>query len=292
MKKNLTTNYDDRQYMLAEDYELYYYSDVKPKNRTLIHTHPYYEFYFFLEGHAEAIVNKNHYILSYGDIVIVPPSTPHGIKVKDYEIPYRRFDLWVSPDFFDMINRSSSDYSYVIDNVFRYDRFRIRTDHITFNTILSKLFSVIEEQNGERFGKKTKLYLSVSEILFSINRIAYEQQEDIPLSHESLYQSICSYIEHHIDEDLSLDNLAAHFFLSKFYISHVFKDNIGISIHQYIKKKRLQLCHDAILGNLSINDVYQTYGFDDYSSFYRAFKKEYGISPGELKKRSIPHLAP
>ncbi|MCR5733714.1 MAG: AraC family transcriptional regulator [Lachnospiraceae bacterium] len=287
MKKDLTTKYDDRQYMEAEDFELFYYCDTKPHHRTILHTHPYYEFYFFMEGHAEMIVGDNHYIPSCGDIIIVQPGMPHGVKVRDFDIPYRRFVLWISEAFYSGLQSSSDDYSYVAENAVRYDRHRIHTEQIVFNSILAKLFSMVEEMKGSRFGKKTRLDLSLSDLVFSINRISHEQQEEVPVSSETLYQSICSYIEQHIDEDLSLDNIAGHFFLSKFYISHVFKENIGISIHQYIKKKRLQLCHDAIVGNLPITEVCQTYGFDDYSSFYRAFKKEYDISPKELRRRSL-----
>ncbi len=45
------------------------------------------------------------------------------------------------------------------------------------------------------------------------------------------------YIEEHLDEELTLEKLAGEFFVSKYYIAHIFKENIGLSIHQYIMKK-------------------------------------------------------
>ena len=84
-----------------------------------------------------------------------------------------------------------------------------------------------------------------------------------------------------------MDTLAKKFFVSKYHIAHVFKENIGLSIHQYITKKRLDLCQEAISGGMSIKDAYHQYGFGDYSSFFRAFKKEYGISPKDYRDMQI-----
>ena len=103
----------------------------------------------------------------------------------------------------------------------------------------------------------------------------------------NLYQGLADYIEENLDGDLSLENLAKQFYVSKYHIAHVFKDSTGLSIHQYITKKRLSACRDAILGDVGISEVYPMFGFGDYSSFYRAFKKEYGISPKEFKDMQV-----
>ena len=76
--------------------------------------------------------------------------------------------------------------------------------------------------------------------------------------------------------------------MSKYYIAHLFKDHIGMSIHQYIAKKRVNACREAILGGMKISDVCLRYGYQDYSGFYRAFKKEFGISPRECLELEKP----
>ena len=66
MKKNLQTTFSTRQYMLSKDFEIYYYSDSHDDNlrsKVRIHTHDYYEFYFFLEGNVSIQINDSEYPL-------------------------------------------------------------------------------------------------------------------------------------------------------------------------------------------------------------------------------------
>ena len=108
----------------------------------------------------------------------------------------------------------------------------------------------------------------------------------VPVAYENvLYLNLCDYINNHLSEDLSLDKLASFFYSSKYHISHVFKDNMGISIHQYIIKKRLHASKNGILSGIPFTELYHQYGFSDYTSFYRAFKKEFGLSPKEFREQ-------
>ena len=75
--------------------------------------------------------------------------------------------------------------------------------------------------------------------------------------------------------------------MSGFYFAHVFKEQGGISVHQYILKKRMQASREAILGGENISQVYERFGFRDYSSFYRAFRREYGMSPKEYREERL-----
>ena len=147
------------------------------------------------------------------------------------------------------------------------------------------MFSLIDETHSERFAKEAKILVLLSDFMLIINRFVYEanNHNELDEDNSTLYQAIIQYIETHIDEDLSLDVLSQKFHVSKFHLSHLFTDEAGLSIHKYITKKRLSMCLDAILSGHEISDICSTYGFTDYSVFYRAFVKEYGKSPKKYR---------
>ncbi len=284
MKKNLRTAFNNRQYMLSKDFEIYYYSDTNIKNVN-DHTHNYYEFYFLIDGSVSINISGKDYPVSAGDMIVIPPNVMHHVNILDQSIPYKRFVFWITKEYCAELMKQSPDYGYLMQLVSIPKKYIHHYDVIAFNSLQSKVFQLIEEIHSNRFGRAAKISLCVNDLILHLNRTVYEiEHPKSPKEEQSLYQNLLSFIEGHIDEDLSLDLLANEFYVSKYHISHVFKENIGLSIYQYILKKRLALCKDAILANSKISETYLKCGFKDYSSFFRAFKKEYGISPKEYQE--------
>ena len=291
MKKKLQTAFQSRQYMLSRDFELYYYDDRNLK-KIEAHTHNYYEFYFFIEGDISMQIGGDIFPVRFGDAMVIPPHVPHRAIIHNSSVPYRRFVFWISTEFYEALKQTSPYYSYAIEYAKITQKYICHFDQIAFNTIQSKILRLLEEMQSERFGKDLQITLYVDDLILSVNRLIHDIIEPKErTSDASLYTNLIDYIEEHLEDDLSLETLADEFYISKYHIAHVFKDNIGLSIHQYITKKRLARCKEAIRTKMNITEVYHTYGFGDYSSFYRAFKKEFGISPKEYRDMQI-EIAP
>lgn len=284
MKKKLQTAFSTRQYMLSKDFELYYYNDSK-NSQVKKHGHNYYEFYFFLEGDVLIDIGGSVFPLTPGDVVLIPPKVKHQALIQDTKTPYRRFVFWISEEYCNQLVELSTDYAYLMQHVMVAKNYIFHQDPITFNEIQSKVFRILEEIHSDRYGREAMMALCIQDLLLLLNRRVYEANHPVSKGEaKELYQNLLMYIEDHLEDSMTLDQLAREFYVSKYHIAHVFKENVGMSIHQYITKKRLAACRDAILGGTGITEAYLMFGFGDYTSFYRAFKKEYGMSPKEYKE--------
>ncbi|MBQ8076482.1 MAG: helix-turn-helix domain-containing protein [Oscillospiraceae bacterium] len=285
--KRIRSDFNSRQYMLAEDFELYYYSDVNFQN-VGSHSHAYYEVYLFSEGCVDMVIDGKTCSLRAGDMIIVPPQTMHRAIIKNREVPYQRFVFWVSKDYCERLSKESEDYLYLFRHAEKEKEYVYHLNLLDFNGIRGKLSALLEELHTNRFGRDTQIDLSVRDLVLTLNRMIYQQKHPMTRRENlSSYQAITEYISNHLEEDLSLDALSREFYLNKYYIGHLIQENTGVSLHQYILKKRLAACCDAMLGGQSIGSCCARYGFLNYSSFYRAFRKEYAMSPSEfLQNRS------
>lgn len=99
--------------------------------------------------------------------------------------------------------------------------------------------------------------------------------------HHLMLDEVFLYIQAHLTEELTLERLEKEFFVSHEHIAREFKRQTGQTVHRYIVKARLDRCCSLIEQGLPLTEVYKMSGFGGYNHFFRAFKKEYGMTPSE-----------
>ena len=87
-------------------------------------------------------------------------------------------------------------------------------------------------------------------------------------------EDILAYINQNISLGITVEQLAAHFFLSESYICRIFKQATGTTINKYVTARRISIAKAHLNEGDSVGDAFEKSGFGDYSSFFKAFTKE------------------
>lgn len=275
-----------RQIMTERFYEYHHYYNDKP---VLVdfHQHTFYEIFIFISGNVNYIIEGRNYKLRPGDILLTNNSDIHRPEILPSKQPYERIVLWLNDNFFDGLRNIGEDLTACFRDASRRDYRLFRPNEAQMNKIRAVCNTIEQERVNSLLGNQVMTYASVMEILVLLSRAYYEisdsAQQDVTENEQ--VNRIVAYINSHLNENLSLDSLSDHFYISKYYLSHRFKQFTGLSLYQFILKKRLIVARNMLIEGKSVTEAYEECGFGDYSNFLKAFKREFGQKPSDLVKK-------
>ena len=249
----------DASRLRSRGYEVVRTREVFPGERMLQH-HEHYEVAMVWDGAMSYRVGDRVYHLTNGDIVLIAPGEPHQpIPEVDQGI-CERVLLWIDadPDRRSCL-RFADEASWRIGEL---------------------LDRCIRESESAEEGAGMMADAIMMQVLILINRLHRRTIRSVRRDRsEALVSGVLAYINEHYADELTLDSLANRFFISKYHLSREFGRIVGIPVHRYIIQKRLVVAKQMLSEGRSSSAVYQHCGFGDYSNFYRAFRREYGVSP-------------
>lgn len=275
-------NFDPRQVMRRDTFEVFHYRDPRP-GFVEVHHHDFYEVYFLLEGEVAYWVEGRVIRLQPGDLLFINPMELHR-PVTDPEKPVcERFVLWVNRDYLESLSTPQVRLSGCFDNNLPNHSHLIRPGSTERAVLTARMGELVRESYGRDFGSSLSAQGIFLQLMVQLNRLARgaeSRQEGEELS--PLVERAMQYIGENLQNELSLEEIAGALFVSKYHLSHAFSREVGVSAYRYIMLRRLMLARQLLLAGEPAGQVCRNCGFSDYTSFYRAFKSEYGISPREL----------
>lgn len=249
--------------------------------RVSLHSHNYYEIiYCRTSSGVEYLVGSDRYRLQKGDIVLVPPGVSHRpILPERMTVPYERDVLWISTDFFDYVEGIAPDPTAAN----RDHSVPIRTAGTRWEFLGDLFRTGVLEEEEKRPGWEAAV-LGNTLMIFTHMKRAYIERSTGTMKAEKpeLLDRITAYIEQNYAVHITIDELARQFYVSNSTISHLFKQKMGVSLYRYITQRRLIAAKILITDKVPMEEIARIVGFADYSTFYRAFKQEYGISPRQF----------
>lgn len=118
---------------------------------------------------------------------------------------------------------------------------------------------------------------------------SYAECLDSSRANQSLIEKTCNYIMTHLGDDLSLAKVSAEVYLSKSYLSHIFKQLTGETFNDYVRKQRIHRARTLLTStDMAIDDIASACGFNSSTYFATVFKTEMGISPTAFRQENIP----
>lgn len=281
MKKS-TQEFQNRQILKSDTFEIFHYRDEKPKSVS-VHHHDFYEIYLFLGGQVSYRVEGKTYRLEIGDLLLINPEEMHQPYVTS-DMAYERIVLWINRNFLDKICLDGVNLKACFEN--KADN-RIHPESSTTTRLIELMKMLTHEYYSDDFGGSAYSVGLFYQIMVEINRLAQRGDKFRKQEKPDLITKVVAYINKNYSKPITLDALAKEFFVSKYYLSHEFTRYYGTSVYKYIILKRLLIAKEKIAEGMPIGEVYKLCGFGDYTTFFRAFKAEYGINPREFANSLI-----
>lgn len=271
-----------RQHMLVHSFEIYRYRDSYLHDVAL-HHHDFYEIYLFINGNVNYSIESRNYHLMPGDILLISPLELHQPRITMEKDPYERMVLWINKSFLERFSTPKTDLARCFDLNLPSHTNLLRLPPAQRQMISTLMEQLLRENNDSDYGGDLACISYLLQLMVELNRLANAPRQRHEMKDKStpIVGEVLAYINEHYDDELSLDMLAAKFFISKYHLSHEFQRLVGTSVYRYIIQKRLVIAKQLLADGVPPTDVYSHCGFGDYANFYRAFKSSYGMNPKE-----------
>ena len=261
---------------LEQDFRLFHIKD-QTKREFSYNYHDFHKVIIFLSGKAAYHIEGKSYYLKPWDILLVNRHAIHKPEI-DFSVPYERFVLWIRNDI--KSTELLRCFQKAIDRSYNL----IRLDSDTQEKLKQLLYELEAALKDKKFGSELLGSALFTQFMVYVNRIFLEKQyiyDTRSYSSDSQIEELLRYINHNLTEDLSIETLARKYYLSKYHMMRKFKEETGYTIHNYIISKRLLLARTKISEGTPILKAAQLSGFSDYTTFSRAYKKQFGTAPSQ-----------
>ncbi len=253
------------------------------------HFHDQMEILIIMSEGDKFFIRNKIYPLSRGSVFILNSSDLHRSMAKPRSI-YQYYSIRFYPEEIQGISTGTFDLIRCFRNHDRFNHMvQLNIDQLDH---LLKLINKIEyylATDCSAYGKEIFSKTLLAEVLVYINFL-YDLPPLPPVPEKkdlNTFYPIITYINDHITEKISLDDLAQTFFMSKYYLSHRFKSLFGITLGEYTVQKRLSLAKSYLRQGISVTLAGQQAGFNSSNHFIRTFTRFVGLTPKQYAKQYL-----
>ena len=239
---------------------------------------------FFRKGETSKRIEGNIYHISEGDLIITTPQELH-VAINACDCYIEKISLHISESLLAPFGGEKTVFFGTILQKQKGIGNLITADVVRQLGMDEALDQCLEYAKDASLEAQVLMNCKVVVLLAQLSKLietGHSTDLVVPSSHKAVNEMI-SYINKHYTEDITLDLLSQEFHFSKYYISHLFKEYVGVSPYDYLITRRLYLFNDLLRQKYAIRQACFTVGFNNYSNFYRLYKKHFKMTPQQFK---------
>ena len=248
---------------------------------------------YVASGEEIYYANNKKYIVKQGDYIIGNDFTSSFVKI-DHTTEVQGLCIDISPQ---IITEVAEFHALNGDNLKEFllsDQFFVNRNNAK-NTSLGYSLSEINRKiiagTLKNDIQQNELFYSLAESIITDQRFVFDHLNKMEfkkvVTNEEVFRSLLnakSYIDAHLLNNLSLEEICLSAGLSKYHFIRLFKTTFGISPYQYQKRKRLDVAKLELISGKDILTVALLVGYADVPTFNKAFKLAFGVTPGSIRK--------
>lgn len=281
-----------QQGFLNSNFRIFHLTDKKLREFKF-HYHAFHKILILLKGKVTYHIDGKAYRLEPYDIVLVHEGEIHRPQIEE-GCEYERIIIYISDEFI----RSYNSENYSLCDCFTKAKetgssvLRVKSlaTSSLYKTIIELEDISKENENGsDAYANILYEQIKFIEFLIQLNRaVRNEKIAYIATSAPNRkIVEIMEYIEENMTKELTIEKISGKFFIDKYYLMHLFKEEAGCTVGQYITGKRLSKVDELMRQGISISEACYNCGFQNYSTFSRAYKKYFGCSPKDRNRQNI-----
>lgn len=262
-----------------KDNELFFHQSKNILSEDTIygmHAHEIYEIFYLVSGIGEFFVEGNKYPLTPGCILLIRSNEVHHCALTP-AAPYERIILHFFPEIIDSLDPEHTLLAPFIKRPLGQQNYYVppATAGHRMKDCLNDIIGASDVPYQKRLAIQSNLFIILSEM----NKLFQTGAKRPDNTNEQRITDIINYINDNLFEPLSVETLCQKFFISKAHLNSLFKQYTSSTVWRYIEIKRLIHAKEMIRTGTSATAASEQCGFVNYSTFFRAYKKQFGKSP-------------
>ncbi|QOV19334.1 helix-turn-helix transcriptional regulator [Blautia liquoris] len=263
--------------------------DSKNTTKRWDHYHDFYEIYYYYGNEMNYFIDNKVYTVKKNDVVFIQPYLFHRTVYRSGSTRKRILILF-HPKILEYIKTLDEPLHHAISSLFSTKKIlslsSVKSKQLLHNFIMRLYETSVQSSSYQSL----KMQNDLINLFITFDDLSSDEVKDksAPMlsSKEKLVSNVIEYINHNYTYDITLETICEELFVSKYYLCHTFKETTGVTVINFVNKKRLSEAERLLrYSSQSITDICHLVGFNSIGHFINLFSKYYDCTPGTFRKR-------